>query len=314
MIEDNRFANDVIFSYVCTTLDGNYISRLYDYYIVWQISEIRKKNNQLVLDMVYFTSEDPEIKKIEDFYIDEFIRNKLLAIKEDYKKTLNDKKEADGIVQSNFPNVLNYYYDRQDFLNSLKEYSSTLKRKIDFQTMSNRELARYIFSSDFLLFQEWGRKNSDYVKQQYIYNELEEFTYRDFKDITDYELKQLLIKMGECNYRTSVKIDRRKYPYYLKWSPYVKSAYIADPFKGNIIVEKKYESTDIERDWVPEKHVWDFDGMDNASYTIPGHWNETITELTDIRKNNITKKQLYDVQEYCLTRQIGPEWMRVNKL
>ena len=309
----NYFTGNVISSYICTTLDGNYISNVGNYFVIWQISSIRNTENGIYIDVVYFTNKNQEIHKIDNYPLDNREIKILLEIKNDYNEIMKNKEEADKMIQEEIVTRLKNR-PNNSLVKSLKQYNAAVKEKVDFEEMPKDELLDYISSSEFYKFQDWGRKNDNYLKYVYNRSQLGEYTYRDFMDISSYEILSMLRMINIIGYRCNTKVNMGKYPFLVEWSPYIERAYVGNPFSNGIVLEKDYNKTIINKEWIPEKRGREWDGMDWSSYTIPGYSNETKTTVRESKKGNISFRQLCNAQNYCLRRQIGPEWIKTKKL
>jgi len=311
------FTRKIIFNYVCTTLDGNYISGINGNYVIWQIDNIRKEEDKMYLDIVYFTSRSPKIERLEGYQLNDREVKRLQKIEDEDTKSVKRKEEADIKIHNKIINRSENIIDR-GLKSSLKQYYKELQKELNLETMSREELLGYISSDDFLQFQEWGRKNSEYVKFIYMRNYYEEFVYRDFIDITFFEVIQMLRASNIIRYGSYAKVSNGRrnggYPFFAEWSPYIERAYVGDPFTTGIIVEKDDNRTVVDKEWIPEKRITVHEGLDNETYITPGHYEETVSTVRDRRKEGVSYGQLLDAQEYCLSRQIGPEWIKTKKL
>lgn len=179
-------------------------------------------------------------------------------------------------------------YYKSFIINSLRRAGNHFQESFVSWDMTKEKIINLLLVDGMLKYTRWCKMNLDSVFQAYQRFGLGNYCYRPFYDITMEEKEELLEYSG-IKLHSGDKI------------------LLNDPFEEKIFVDREKEDEVVQREWVHEKRVPEWDGLDWSSYLIPGHWDEKKEKRVYHHKEEISQEQLVLARKYCLTKRIFPK-------
>lgn len=311
-----NFVRSLLKNYITTTLDGNYVSfsNYGSYYVIWREKEFNEDESSI--SIIYFDGRYRSgIKEINNIYLTEDEIEKLKIIKENSIEQEKKFEDADNsfkkLIISNIEN--NKERNIYSFRRGMQSTNNHFDYNIDFYNLSNEELENFIFSEDYSHFIKWGKNNNSNIRSLYNKFGLYEYIYRNFRELTDYEIIELLNMVRLISGRR-VNVKAKRGQLIVSQSPYIEKVLVGDLFYDDIRISKTIETTRTEREWIPEKRGREWDGMDWSSYTIPGYYEERTIRSEEEEEYPVDYRKILIMKEHCLKKQVVPDWMRKEKL
>ena len=305
--ENTRLFKGLFNGYIGTTIDTNFVSNYWNVYYLWTIKEINDRS----IEIAYLTrwDEKPTMIRIEKN------NRELIELVKVLRTYQKERQETTKNLLNKFTELL--LRDARDprTLSQIKKgLAMCLFSSKSIEKMGYKDLEKYIMnfiSIDKILLLD----NDNYIKGLAKYY-IPEFYYRDFYYIKNYEVYELLRHL-RIDYNNNSKITGQRGKTIV--SSYNQKIILDDPFYSESQVDKTiYETkTRTVREWIPQKIVREWDGMDNSGYYVPGHYesNEEKYEDTTTKTELFSNAQTKSMQEYCLEKSLVPRWMmRDDKL
>ena len=293
----------LVANYICSTLEGNNISRIYyaPNFKVWKIQNVRFKGDEVTFDIRMY--EGDEVKTINNNRLTGSKSvERVKKIVEESKKNYNGTENANVIFSSKlYDKALSKdRYEERTRRVLLILLTSAAKRfgdNIDFYSMSNEKITRFLMSAQGIKYSKWCRLFDNYnASNYYLYQifGLEEYCYRYYANISKYEEEAMLKYAG-------IQPKRNE------------NVILKDPFYNKIYIEKKIEEEIKSQVWVEPELVreWDYEW---TSYYKPGYYKETSKTKEYLVTEEVPFQKRLDACEYCLKKRIYPKLLRKDAL
>ena len=288
------FFGALVNGYVCPTLEGNHVSYVNDCFYVWKMDRIIIGTQTICGNIKYY--DGSEIKVFHLFCsFSPQLGQRIQKILMEGKKTRLEVNRADF----NFSSTLREILSRNDkssayyvtlIVNSLHIAEEHFQKYLMYCTMNSERLINLLLSDGSLKYTRWCKANIGSIMKLYQRFGLGDYCYRSFSDMTEAE------KQGMLRY-AKISLEGRD------------KVFLEDPFDKKIYVEREEEYEVVQREWVPEKTVREWDVLEWSSYTIPGYWEEKKEKRISHEKEELSKEQLVLARKYCLSKNIFPRYL-----